>query len=110
MDKFIQMDIFFFITSVIGFVVLFFAVLIGIYVFLITKRIHALTKSFQEFVTHVSKKGSEASDILSEKFESLIKETGIIQKVAKSLFAVLISKIIHGTIKKDARKKKNTEN
>lgn len=110
MDKFIQMDIFFFITSVIGFMVLFFVTVIGVYVFLITRRIHALTKSFEQFVTHLSQKGKEASDVISKKLESLIKDTGIIQKIAKSVFAVLISKIIHGTIKKGARKKKKTDN
>jgi ABC-type multidrug transport system fused ATPase/permease subunit len=106
MDKFIQMDIFFFISSLIAFFVLFFVIVIGLYIFLIVRKINKLTKITKEFTAHLSQKGRETTDSMSQAFQSILKETGVIHKIVKAVFAVLLTKIFHATIKKEARKKK----
>lgn len=107
MNDFVQMDVFFFISSITSLIFLFFVLLIGLYVFLIVKKINHITKEFKDLSIHISQKGKETIDQISSKIETALNNGGTLEKIIASIVGTILAYYLgfRGKIKKDARKK-----
>ena len=107
MSDFIQMDIFFFITSLASLIVLFFAIIIGIYIVLIVYRVKKIVKTFEEFALYTTQTGRESIDSIKEKIEDTLSQGGIIERIVATALGTIIAKSFknRGKIKKDVPKR-----
>lgn len=106
MNEFIQMDVFFFISSVASIIFLALATIIGVYVFLILKKIHHIVKDMKEISAHISQKTSETTDTISSKVEALLSDVGPVEKTIATVLGIILAQSIsfRGKIKKGVRK------
>lgn len=106
MNEFIQMDIFFFITSLIAIIVLFFVTIIGIYLVLFVSKIKKVIQEFEVFALYATKTGKESVELIREKIDTILNEGGIIEKVIATILGTIMAKTFskRGKIKKDAPK------
>jgi hypothetical protein len=107
MNEFIQMDIFFFITSLIAFLFLFFVSIVGIYVFIIIRRIQKIIREVERFTTQASMVSLDSLTTVKEKIKEILNQGGIIERIVAVVLGTIIAKTFktRGKIKKDARKK-----
>jgi small basic protein len=108
MNDFIQMDIFFFISSVIAILFLFFVTVIGIYVFLIIKKIYYISEQFKKLSEYLTSKTSQTADTILGKINSMLQGAGPVEKFMATFVGTIIAQSLkfRGKIKKDARKNK----
>lgn len=106
MNDFIQMDIFFFITSLIALVVLFFLVVYGIYIFLIIQKIKLVIREFELFAKYATKTGMESVDSIKSKIEETLSQGGILERIVATALGTILAKSFarRGKIKRDAPK------
>ena len=108
MNEFVQMDIFFFITSIVAIVILLFVLLIGLYVFLIIKKVNMIVKEIKNLVSYTSLQGQESIESIKIKIDSILSNASWVERVVVAGLGTILAKTIkkHGKIKKDAPKKK----
>lgn len=106
MNEFIQMDIFFFITSLIAILVLFFIVIVGIYVFLIIRRVQKITREIEKFIDQATIMGLDSLTVIKDKIQDILNQGGIVERIIATALGTIIAKSFksRGKIKKDARK------
>lgn len=107
MNDFIQMDIFFFITSVAVLIFLTFMIVIGIYAVTIVRKIRVITNEVQKFVLYTTTEGKKSVESITDKIEEIINQGGIIERIIATTLGTIIAKSFgsHGKIKRDAPKK-----
>jgi hypothetical protein len=107
MNDLIQMDIFFFITSVAVFVFVIFMIVIGTYLVTIVRKIRAITSEVQKFVLYTTTEGKKSVESIAEKIEDIINQGGIIERIIATTLGTIIAKSFgsRGKIKRDAPKK-----
>jgi len=108
MNEFVQMDIFFFISSIAAIVVLLFMVIIGLYVFLIIKKVHIIVKEIKNLVCYASLQSQESIESIKIKIDSILSNASWVERVVVAGLGTILAKTIHkhGKIKKDVPKKK----
>lgn len=108
MNDFIQMDIFFFISSITAIIFLLLIAVVGVYVFLIVKKVNQITKEFRDLSLHISQKTSEATESISEKIDALLSHTGPVEKMVAAVIGTILARIFsfRGKMKRGARKGK----
>ncbi len=106
MNDFIQMDIFFFISSLVGIVALFFVIIIGIYVILIIQKIKLVIREFELFAKFATKTGKESIESIKEKIDEVLSQGGILERIIASALGTILAKTFsrHGKIKKGVPK------
>jgi hypothetical protein len=106
MTDFIQMDIFFFITSVVAFVILFFVVIVGIYVVWIVYKIKKIVKEFEKFALYTTSTGRESLGTIKDKINEILNQGGILERIVATVLGTIIAKTFksRGKMKKDAPK------
>ena len=109
MNDFVQMDIFFFITSLVGVVALFFVTIIGIYLILIVQKIKLVIKEFELFAKYATKAGQESVDAIKKTIDHTLNDGGIVERIIASALGTILAKTFarRGKIRKDAPKKKD---
>lgn len=106
MNEFIQMDIFFFITSLIALVALFFVTIIGIYAILIIQKIKLVIREFELFAKYATKTGRESVDSVKEKIDEVLNQGGILERIVATALGTILAKSFarRGKMKKDVPK------
>ena len=106
MNDFIQMDIFFFISSLIAIVTLFFVVIIGIYIVLIIQKIKLVIRQFELFAKFATKTGTESIESIKNKIDEVLSQGGILERIVATALGTILAKTFshRGRIKKDAPK------
>ena len=106
MNDFIQMDIFFFISSLIAFVVLFFVTVIGIYVIVIIHKIKKVIREFELFALYTTKTGRESVESIKDKINEILNQGGILERIVATALGTILAKSFksRGKIKKDVPK------
>ncbi|MEN9921157.1 MAG: hypothetical protein RLZZ517_135 [Candidatus Parcubacteria bacterium] len=106
MDQFLQMDIFFFITSLVALVALFFVVVIGIYAILIIQKIKLVIREFELFAKFATKTGMESVESIKEKIDEVLSQGGILERIVATALGTILAKSFarRGKIKKDVPK------
>lgn len=112
MDQFMQMEIFFFITSVAAIVFLLFVTIVGIYACLIVMKINAAVREFRMFVQFASDHGKDSLEMVKAKIEDILNHGGMTERVVATALGTIISKTFKGRakIKTEAPKKKSRFN
>lgn len=107
MSDFVQMDIFFFITSVIALIFLFTVTVIAVYVILIIHKTKNIIKKFEIFVTDATSVGLDSIEIIKSKIEEILNKGGIMERVITSVLGTILARSFKSRdkIKKDAPKK-----
>lgn len=108
MDQFLQMDIFFFIASVAAVVVLLIATVVGIYVWLIIKRVNAIVREVRALVAHASTQGKLSIDVIKDRIEALLSGGGVTERIVATALGTIIAKTFkgRGKIRSEAPKKR----
>lgn len=106
MNEFIQMDIFFFITSLIAIVILFFVTIIGIYVFILAYKIKKIMQEFEILAFYAAKTSKESIDLIKEKINNTLNQGQILERIIVSVLGTILAKSFSKRvkIKKDAPK------
>jgi hypothetical protein len=106
MNEFIQMDIFFFITSLIAIIFLFFVTIVGIYIILIIQKIKFIIKEFELFVKYATTTGKESVASIKEKIDEVLNQGGMLERIITATLGTILAKTFskRGKIKKGARK------
>lgn len=106
MTEFIQMDIFFFITSLVAIVALFFVTVIGIYLLLIIQKVKLVIREFELFAKYATKTGRESVDSIKDKIDEVLSQGGILERIVATALGTILAKTFsrRGKIKKDAPK------
>lgn len=106
MNDFMQMNIFFFVSSISSIILLVLATIIGVYVFLIVKKIHRIVEDMKELSAHISQKTSETTDTISSKVEALMSNVGPVEKTIATILGIILAQSIsfRGKMKRDVRK------
>lgn len=106
MNEFLQMDIFFFITSLIAIVALFFVTIIGIYSILIIQKIKLVIREFELFAKYATKTGIESVDSIKDKIDEVLSQGGILERIVATALGTILAKSFarRGKIRKDAPK------
>ena len=104
MNDFIQMDIFFFITSLIAIVALFFVTIIGIYLIFIIQKIKLVIKEFELFAKYATKSGTESIESIKNKIDEVLKNGGVFERIITIVLGTILAKSFskRGKIKRDA--------
>lgn len=107
MSDFLQMDIFFFITSVVLLILLFVVTLVGIYIILIVRKVKNIIKELEIFVKKATTSGLDSVDFLKAKVEETLNKGGLIERAIISILGTILAKSFkkRDKIKKDAPKK-----
>lgn len=107
MNEFIQMDIFFFITSLIAILVLFFIVIVGIYILLIIRRVKKITREIEKFIDQATAMGLDSLTGIKDKIQDILNQGGIVERIIATALGTIIAKSFksRGKIKKDAPKR-----
>lgn len=107
MSNFVQMDIFFFITSVIALIFLFGVTVVGVYIILIVRKVKKIIKEIELFVEEVTTAGLDSIEVIKSKIEDILNKGGIMERVIATALGTILAKSFknHGKIKKDAQKK-----
>lgn len=100
------MDIFFFITSLIALVALFFVTVVGIYAILIIQKIKLVIREFELFAKYATKTGIESVDSIKEKIDEVLSQGGILERIVATALGTILAKSFtrRGKIHKDAPK------
>ncbi len=108
MENFIQMDIFFFVTSLLVLIILFFVTILGIYIFIIVNKIKNIVKEFEYLSTYVNQQGRQSFDSIKNKIESILDGRGMMERIIVATLGTILAKVFksRGKIKKDAPKEK----
>ena len=107
MNDFIQMDIFFFISSLIGLIILFFVVIIGIYLVLIIHKIKKVIREFELFALYATKTGKESVESIKQKIDEILNQGGILERIVATALGTILAKSFQsrGKMRKDAPKR-----
>lgn len=102
------MDIFFFISSLIALILLFLITILGIYIFIIVKKIKKIVKEFEQLSTYVNQQGRQSFDNIKDKIESVLDGRGVMERIIVATLGTILAKVFksRGKIKKDAPKEK----
>ena len=108
MDKFIQMDIFFFISSLVGIVFLSVGIIIASYVFFFMKKLNNILAQIEHLIKYATVESEEAINLVTSRIDSILSNIGIVEKTAITVVSTLLAKKFkkRGKIKRDAPKKK----
>lgn len=106
MSDFIQMDIFFFISSLIAIVALFFVTIIGIYIILIIQKIKLVIRQFELFAKFATKTGTESIESIKNKIDEVLSQGGLLERIVATALGTILAKTFsrRGRIKKDVPK------
>ena len=106
MNEFIQMDIFFFITSLIAIIILFFVTIIGVYLVVVIHKIKKVIREFELFALYATKTGKESIESIKEKIDTILNQGGVLERVIATALGTILAKTFskRGKIKKDAPK------
>lgn len=112
MDQFMQMEIFFFITSIAAIVFLLFVIVAGIYVFLIIRKVHTIVHEAKLFAQYASGQGKDSLEMIKAKIEDILSHGGMTERVVATALGTIIAKTFKGRakIKPEAPKKKSRFN
>lgn len=108
MSEFMQMEIFFFISSIAAIIVLLLGTVAGLYVYLILKKVHAIVKETKGLIEFSSQQGKITLEMVKDKIESLLDRGGATERIVATTLGTIITKTFkgRGKIKKDAPKKR----
>jgi hypothetical protein len=106
MTEFIQMDIFFFIASLVAVIILFFVTIIGVYIVLIIHKIRRVIKEFELFALYATQAGKESVESVRDKIGEILNQGGILERIIATTLGTILAKTFsrRGKIKKDAPK------
>lgn len=108
MNDFLQMDIFFFITSfaTIAFTIL--TVVIGLYLFSIVRKVKIIVQELQDFALYASSEGKKTVTDLQVKIDDILNSGGVMERVIVTTLGTIIAKTFksHVKIKREVLKKK----
>lgn len=107
MSDFVQMDIFFFITSIVALVLLFIVIILGVYLLLIVHKTKNIIKNIELFVLEATTTGLDSLDVIKSKIEEILNKGGIMERVIATALGTILAKSFKNRdkIKKDAPKK-----
>lgn len=107
MNDFVQMDIFFFITSLVALVFLILLTVCGVYIVLWIKKIHTIISDLKEIIRFAKVHGENSIELIKNKIEHILDNAGWIEKSIIVSIATFIAKKTkkYGKIKKDVPKK-----
>jgi len=92
MSDFIQMDVFFFISSIGAIAFLIFTIVIGVYIFLIVRKIKSILKEFEKFALYSTTAGRESVEAIKDKIEEILNQGGIIERIVATALGTIIAK------------------
>lgn len=108
MNEFVQMDIFFFITTVVALVFLVLITIVGTYIFLLVRKIHKIINEVKEIIQLLRTQGGESLGAIKEKIDSILSNVGWVEKSIIAALGTIIAKTFakRGKIKKEVQKRK----
>lgn len=108
MSEFMQMEIFFFISSIAAIIALLIVTVAGIYVYMILKKVHAIIRETKGLIEFSSQQGRITLEMVKDKIESLLERGGATERIVATALGTIITKTFkgRGKIKKDAPKKR----
>jgi hypothetical protein len=108
MNEFMQMEIFFFISSIAAIIVLLFGTIVGLYLFLIVKKVNAVAKEFKKLAEYSSQQGKDTLEMVKTKIEDILNHGGATERIVATALGTIIAKTFRGRGKmsKDAPKKR----
>ena len=107
MNDFLQMDIFFFISSLVALVFLSLVVVVWIYVLIFIKRTKTIIDEIEKIVKYTVVEGKGVIDMLVSKIDSTFNNVGVVEKTVLTVIGSLLAKKNkkRGKIKKEVPKK-----
>ncbi|HEY9886063.1 MAG TPA: hypothetical protein V6C96_02260 [Vampirovibrionales bacterium] len=107
MDKFIQMDIFFFISSLVGIGFLSLVIIVATYVFFFMKKVNKILAQIEHLIKYATVESEDALNMITSRIDSILSNIGIVEKTAITIVSTIFAKKIRkrAKIKKDAQKK-----
>ena len=108
MNEFVQMDIFFFITTVVALVFLVLITIVGTYIFLLVRKIHKIINEVKEIIQLLRTQGGESLGVIKEKIDSILNNVGWVEKSIIAALGTIIAKtfVKRGKISKEVQKRK----
>lgn len=101
------MDIFFFISSVATILFLMFAIIIGLYVFKITKKIHDILNEIHALTHQIANDSKDVFAAVQYKMEQMSRKESVVERVVVNTLGTIFAKTFKSRdkIKKDVPKK-----
>jgi len=107
MNDFIQMDIFFFISSITSAVLLSVGIVISVYIFIFLKRIKKIINEVEKLVAYAATESKDVITMIVSKIDVMLDNVGVVEKTVLTIMGTLLAKKLkkRGKIKKDDQKK-----
>ena len=107
MNDFLQMDVFFFISSLFFIVLLSVGIVISVYLFIFLNRIRKIINEVERLVTYVATESKDAIELVTSKIGEMMNNVGVVEKTAITIMGTLLANKFkkRAKIKKEAPKK-----
>ena len=100
MNKFIQMDIFFFIARVGTIIFAIFLSIIAVYTVIIIRKVNKIVEEAKKLAEIIAEEGGKTAELIREKAEDVVSDSGLPQKILTTVLTAVINQVVNKKIKK----------